>query len=233
MFGLTMHEGAAVLGEAPVNADGSWLADVPPYLPIHLQPIDKFGLSIRSQGTLDPGACRARIAAASAATRAARARAFRPSARTRRSPSRRAPADAHRADPGPHRVSLGQERRPDQELRSSRSSRPSARPVPQRHDERQQAADVLHGRDAPTRSRARRAQYQIPRFDLCGLTATSTATANRSPSTTTAGADAQLAEVVRLALLPVDDADEDGHHAASAARCLRCGPSRPTRAAPR
>jgi hypothetical protein len=50
MFGLTMHEGAAILGEAPVYNDGSWLADVPPYLPMHLQPIDKFGLSIRSQG---------------------------------------------------------------------------------------------------------------------------------------------------------------------------------------
>jgi hypothetical protein len=49
MFGLTMFEGAAVLGEAPVFADGSWLADVPPYIPIHLQPIDKFGLAIRNQ----------------------------------------------------------------------------------------------------------------------------------------------------------------------------------------
>jgi Hydrazine synthase alpha subunit middle domain len=50
MFGLTMHEGAAVLGEAKVYADGSWLANIPPYLPVHLQPIDKFGLAIRSQG---------------------------------------------------------------------------------------------------------------------------------------------------------------------------------------
>src|SRR5262249_46255816 len=49
MFGLTMFEGAAVLGEAPVFPDGSWLADVPPYLPIHLQPIDKVGLAIRNQ----------------------------------------------------------------------------------------------------------------------------------------------------------------------------------------
>jgi hypothetical protein len=49
MFGLTMFEGAAVLGEAPVFNDGSWLADVPPYLPIHLQPVDKFGLAIRNQ----------------------------------------------------------------------------------------------------------------------------------------------------------------------------------------
>src|SRR5207249_953914 len=44
MFGLTMFEGAAVLGEAPVFADGSWLADIPSYLPVHLQPIDQYGL---------------------------------------------------------------------------------------------------------------------------------------------------------------------------------------------
>ncbi|MBV9948480.1 MAG: hypothetical protein JOZ69_16640, partial [Myxococcales bacterium] len=49
MFGLTMFEGAAVLGEAPVYPDGSWLADVPSYLPIHLQPIDQYGLAIRNQ----------------------------------------------------------------------------------------------------------------------------------------------------------------------------------------
>jgi hypothetical protein len=49
MFGLTMDEGAAILGEATVQADGSWLADVPPYVPMHLQPIDKFGLAVRNQ----------------------------------------------------------------------------------------------------------------------------------------------------------------------------------------
>jgi len=49
MFGLTMFEGAAVLGEAPVFNDGSWLADVPSYLPVHLQPIDQYGLAIRNQ----------------------------------------------------------------------------------------------------------------------------------------------------------------------------------------
>ena len=49
MFGLTMFEGAAVLGEAPIFSDGSWLADVPAYIPIHLQPIDKYGLAIRNQ----------------------------------------------------------------------------------------------------------------------------------------------------------------------------------------
>lgn len=51
MFGLTMHEGAAVLGEVEVQRDGSWLADIPPYLPVHLQPLDKFGMAIRNQLT--------------------------------------------------------------------------------------------------------------------------------------------------------------------------------------
>jgi hypothetical protein len=48
-FGLTMHEGAAILGEARVYADGSWAAEIPPYVPVHLQPIDKFDLAIRNQ----------------------------------------------------------------------------------------------------------------------------------------------------------------------------------------
>jgi len=49
MFGLTMDEGAAILGEAQVYADGSWLAEIPPFIPVHLQPIDKWGMSIRNQ----------------------------------------------------------------------------------------------------------------------------------------------------------------------------------------
>lgn len=48
-FGLTMHEGAAILGEPPVYQDFSWLASIPPYLPVHLQPIDRFDLAIRNQ----------------------------------------------------------------------------------------------------------------------------------------------------------------------------------------
>jgi hypothetical protein len=48
-FGLTMDEGAAVLGTAPVYEDGSWLAYVPPYVMMHVQPIDKYGMSIRNQ----------------------------------------------------------------------------------------------------------------------------------------------------------------------------------------
>ena len=51
MFGLTMAEGAALLGEAPVQADGSWLAQIPPYVPVHLQPVDEFDLAIRNQTT--------------------------------------------------------------------------------------------------------------------------------------------------------------------------------------
>jgi hypothetical protein len=49
MFGLTMHEGAAILGEADVQRDMSWEAHVVPYLPYHLQPIDRFGLAIRNE----------------------------------------------------------------------------------------------------------------------------------------------------------------------------------------
>lgn len=49
MFGLTMSEGGAILGEAEVYDDGSWLAAVPPYVPIHLQAVDEFELAIRNQ----------------------------------------------------------------------------------------------------------------------------------------------------------------------------------------
>ncbi len=48
-FGLTMHEGAALLGEPVVYADGSWRAEIPPYTPVHLQPVDRFDLAIRNQ----------------------------------------------------------------------------------------------------------------------------------------------------------------------------------------
>jgi hypothetical protein len=45
-FGLTEHEGAAVLGTAPVYSDGSWAALVPANVPIHLQPFDSFGMAL-------------------------------------------------------------------------------------------------------------------------------------------------------------------------------------------
>jgi hypothetical protein len=51
MFGLTMAEGAALIGEAKVESDGSWLANVPPYIPMHLQAVDEFELAIRNETT--------------------------------------------------------------------------------------------------------------------------------------------------------------------------------------
>jgi hypothetical protein len=51
MFGLTMAEGGALLGEATVYEDGSWSADIPPFLPVHLQVVDQYDLSIRNQTT--------------------------------------------------------------------------------------------------------------------------------------------------------------------------------------
>lgn len=44
-FGNTMFEGHAQLGIAKVEEDGSWLATVPPNIPLHLQTVDKFGMS--------------------------------------------------------------------------------------------------------------------------------------------------------------------------------------------
>jgi hydrazine synthase alpha subunit-like protein len=46
MFGTTMFEGHANLGVAPVADDGSWSAKIPPNIPVHLQTVDKFGMSL-------------------------------------------------------------------------------------------------------------------------------------------------------------------------------------------
>ncbi len=46
MFGTTMFEGQAQLGVAPLASDGSWLARIPANVPVHIQAIDKFGMSI-------------------------------------------------------------------------------------------------------------------------------------------------------------------------------------------
>lgn len=46
MFGTTMFEGHTNLGVAPVYEDGSWLAKVPANVPLHLQTVDKFGMSL-------------------------------------------------------------------------------------------------------------------------------------------------------------------------------------------
>jgi mono/diheme cytochrome c family protein len=49
MFGNTMFEGQAQLGVAPLAADGSWIAKVPANVPLHVQAIDKFGLTLQNE----------------------------------------------------------------------------------------------------------------------------------------------------------------------------------------
>ncbi len=48
-FGLTLHEGAALLGTAEVRQDGSWAALIPATIPVHLQAIDKFGMALANE----------------------------------------------------------------------------------------------------------------------------------------------------------------------------------------
>lgn len=55
-FGLTEHEGAAVLGLAPVESDGSWAALIPANVPVHVQPIDKFGMAMVNEPVWFSGA---------------------------------------------------------------------------------------------------------------------------------------------------------------------------------
>ncbi len=55
-FGLTEHEGAAVLGLAPVESDGSWAALIPANVPVHVQPIDKFGMALVNEPVWFSGA---------------------------------------------------------------------------------------------------------------------------------------------------------------------------------
>jgi hypothetical protein len=45
-FGTSMFEGHADLGVARVESDGSWLAKVPANVPLHLQTVDVFGMSL-------------------------------------------------------------------------------------------------------------------------------------------------------------------------------------------
>jgi hypothetical protein len=46
MFGTSMFEGQANLGVARVASDGSWLAKVPSNVPIHLEAVDVYGMSL-------------------------------------------------------------------------------------------------------------------------------------------------------------------------------------------
>ncbi|MBT8493879.1 MAG: hypothetical protein KJO07_12575, partial [Deltaproteobacteria bacterium] len=47
-FGLEESEGAAVLGIARVHDDGSWGARIPANVPVHMQAIDAYGMSLRN-----------------------------------------------------------------------------------------------------------------------------------------------------------------------------------------
>jgi hypothetical protein len=49
MFGLTEDEGANLIGEVAVQSDNSWAALVPANIPIRLQVVDKYDLSLRNE----------------------------------------------------------------------------------------------------------------------------------------------------------------------------------------
>ncbi|HEY4187163.1 MAG TPA: hypothetical protein VGP07_18955 [Polyangia bacterium] len=48
-FGSTEFDGASLYGEVPVYADGSFKAQVPANVPVHMQVIDKFALSLATE----------------------------------------------------------------------------------------------------------------------------------------------------------------------------------------
>jgi hypothetical protein len=49
MFGLTEDEGAALIGEIPIQTDRSWAALVPANIPLRIQVVDKYDLSLRNE----------------------------------------------------------------------------------------------------------------------------------------------------------------------------------------
>src|SRR5262249_30090204 len=49
MFGLTEFDGQSRYGEVPIFNDGSFAAQVPANVPVHMQLIDKFAMSIASE----------------------------------------------------------------------------------------------------------------------------------------------------------------------------------------
>src|SRR5439155_18722295 len=49
MFGLTEFDGQSRYGEVPIYADGSFAARVPANVPVHMQLIDKFAMSLASE----------------------------------------------------------------------------------------------------------------------------------------------------------------------------------------
>jgi Hydrazine synthase alpha subunit middle domain len=51
MFGTTEFDGQSKYGEIPLQADGSFAADVPANVPLHIQLVDKFGLAVGVTGS--------------------------------------------------------------------------------------------------------------------------------------------------------------------------------------
>jgi hypothetical protein len=49
MFGLTEFDGHSRYGEVPIKADGSFSAKVPANVPVHMQLVDKFAMSLASE----------------------------------------------------------------------------------------------------------------------------------------------------------------------------------------
>ena len=153
MFGLTMDEGAAILGEADGLRRRLWLADIPPYVPVHLQPIDKFGMSIRNQ----------RLWIQGMPGEEPRVRRLPREPHRRQRPRHQPEPDRRRRRKAPEtfvttpigdapRVSPGT--RPCERRRCSRSSTAKCASCHNGTHERQQAADVLLADAAPTRRRA-------------------------------------------------------------------------------
>lgn len=174
MFGLTMHEGAAVLGEVPVYQDGSWLANIPPYLPVHLQPIDKFGLAIRSQGLwiqAMPGENRRCVGCHESRTgQGVPAIGQNPTLAEQQGP-------VDLTEPIPNRTEY------PWDLSGYGTSVPNPSPIQPILDSKcvQCHNDTTNGSGPQTfytigftdPVTGTTSQYQIPRFDLCGLTANS------------------------------------------------------------
>ena len=128
------------LGEATVNADGSWLADIPPYVPVHLQPIDQFDLSIRNQTTWIQGMPgESRVCGGCHESRTAADRSDGSAAHHRRRQG--SGADESRGRRA-HRVPLGVRDDAGQPERDPDAAQREVRRVPQRDDERRRAAGV-------------------------------------------------------------------------------------------
>ena len=175
--------------------------NVPPYIPVHLQPIDKFGMAIRNQRLWIqgmPGEDRRCVGCHEQRTGHRRA-APRPEPDA--SPSRRRPGDVHRADRRPH-ASIPWDARTSRRGAMRSSTILDAKCVELPHRRRRTAA----GRRRSTRS-GTTDPVTARRADRSHATRSRTSTSRRPPITVVYDRKVDdLPGVVRLALLPGDDA---------------------------